>query len=221
MERIIKLLSDISKFLLRFFTAFLIILSAFIIIVASLKAFSHPIEISPDGIQLFLSFYKAYYEVFAATFVLIGILLVLEQVEIGATANKITNRINWKNRLDEKIKSLEKNNAAITYHLDINAENIYDFLYPTNNKIRDYAHLNDFFTEFLNDNIKRFEEASIDCPINKSLRYKNETSYSLFQVNSIIEYILIPAPNYPSNFKEDFGKLYIEQVNKIQHQLIQ
>jgi len=166
---------------------------------------------SSEGVKWFFKKFVIYKDIFALTFAITGIYLVIEQIEIASFANKISSRTEWRNNLESKLSQII--NYAIKDHIESKSNEIFDFIIENNYRISNKKELKSFFKQFLDVKIIDFEQGSTDFNNNNKLYNSLEQSYSFDQMLLIKNYLIEASVSYV-DFSKDFKELYFKKVKE-------
>ncbi|MDX9854420.1 MAG: hypothetical protein RBS81_11610 [Tenuifilaceae bacterium] len=176
------------------------------------KAFTMELDISYTGLNLFLNVFDKYGGIYTTSFTVLGISLVVEQISLSFQANKISTRTEWKRKLDEKLDSLRNRNHYMYEHINLVADDIFDELFVTDQKVNNKEELTSLFDKYFKDVIPGYEQRSEDNIGLGDIYPQHSKSYSFKYFEEVLYRLLRPKWTY-NRFYLDFRELYIAQVD--------
>ncbi|MBI5539035.1 MAG: hypothetical protein HY951_03185 [Bacteroidia bacterium] len=192
---------------------FLIYFSGFISLICIVNSFREVFSLKSDcsfeGVKTFFNTFLSYKDIHSLTLAVLGIYLVIEQIEIAFYANRITSRLEWKSRLENKLKDFD--NIIIKNYFSEKSNEIFDFLLHNNLRVSNIRQLKKFFKKFLNDKIEDFEKSTNQYNTNSCHYEKPDQSYSIEGVKTLVTDLIDPEISYV-NFTKNFNKLYMKIV---------
>lgn len=108
---------------------FLIGLSILTVLYAFIfDAFFHKFGYSPTDVKFFFSLFKPYSGVILLTYTIIGIYLIIEQIDVSTQSKDVRKITDWKNRLVDKLEHIKIENPLMFNHIYDNMNEIYEYL---------------------------------------------------------------------------------------------
>jgi hypothetical protein len=172
--------------------------------------FNYKLDITSSGFNTLINMLLSHKELFTILFTVFGIYLVIIRIHEMSLANIIKLREEWKKELFLKLSDLEKNNSVMAEHFRRRSDEMFDFLYNVNLKIRNKTTLELYYSEFFKGSIIQFEIASIE---NRTLGLNyadTQIPYSLIHFRRLSKILLNPHFKY-LDYLDDFENLYIEE----------
>jgi hypothetical protein len=201
-------------------TCLLTLLSLVIIFtigVESIEAIkSNGTDFSSSGYVRFIDYFLPFKELLSSNVGILGLYIIVRQVQIMASGNKISNWSSWREKFEERLRAeIGSSHRTMFRHLEVNGQEMHEFLFKSNMVIRDKEHLNEFFAKFIKIGIPSFEQRTseyISDSIANTL-YQNITSYSyLNYFSKVSELIARPSIFYP-DLTTDLKEMYLNEVN--------
>jgi hypothetical protein len=172
-------------------------------------------RITLDGIELFISQFEPFSSIYGLTIALIGIFLIIDQIEISTHQKGIKSFDSWKENIDKVLKEYEESNPAIYKHIDGNITKIYDFISSVGFRIENKSNLKRFMNKFIVNNIDEFETYSIAYIKKNGIYDSKNTSYARTDVQKLLSLIVDPDVHYMSYWR-DFTKIYNNRLYTFQ-----
>jgi hypothetical protein len=178
------------------------------------------LSLSPEGFLRFIKYFSPYKEFLGSTIAIIGIYLVIRQIYARTTANKISNWINWNQKLEQQLLEKLVDHKSMQEHFFINGLELHEYLFNCDMVISSKRQLKRFFKKFIAKGIPEFEQKSRDYiyAADQHQLYVGVTSYSYLSYFAKISK-LIARPNiYYPNITIDLKEMYLEQVERYKEQ---
>lgn len=174
----------------------LVISALIFFLVIKTKTYSYEWQIDPDGIKFFLSNLLPFSAVFKLTFSLIGVFLIIDQIDRSAHQKNMISLEEWQDRVINKLSVYEESNPAIYNHFQKNLTEIYKFISNIGFRIENKRKLKRFMKVFVLEYLDEFEELSIGFKNYEGIYEGEITSFARDDIQEILLLIVSPDIHY-------------------------
>ncbi|MEQ9309250.1 MAG: hypothetical protein RLN90_07320 [Balneolaceae bacterium] len=188
------------------------------ILIALIEGFKMDFSFTSTGFQNYLSLYQPYSLLFGATFVVLTTNLAIERLglltESSRATYKIGNRAAWIETANYFIEEVKDSDPYMIKVFKRNILNIHDFLFDHNYKFSNKQELQDFFNQFVKDQVIFFEQQN-ETHVGTGGVYRDEEyTYSFQSFKYIFANIVKLEESYQSTM-DDLQQLFVTEVKKL------
>lgn len=192
----------------------LIASASIIILVIATKTYSYDWQIDADGVKFFLSNLISFSAIFKLTFSLIGVFLIIDQIDISYHKKNIVSFEDWQSRITDKLSNYEESNPAIYSHFSNNLTEIYEFISNKGFRIESKRKLRRFMKFFILGHLDKFEELSIGFRSNNGVYREDIISFARDDIQEILFLIVSPDIHY-KKYWIHFDMIYNRKLRKV------
>ena len=174
---------------------------------------NYSFDLSLNGFNTFFSELLSYKELIILLFTVFGIFLVIVRIREMSLANIIKLREEWKKELFQKLNEIEQKNSYMVEHFKMRADDMFDFLYSVNLKIKNKDVLALYFNKFFKGSIIQFEISAAENKIFNLKYLNNQIPFSLLHFRKLNKILLSPHYEYVECLT-DFENLFRDEFNQ-------
>lgn len=180
-----------------------------------IEGFKLNFNLTSDGFQFYLNLYQPYSLLFGATFVVLTTNLAIERLglltESSRATYKIGNRTAWIETANYFINEIKESDPYMVKVFKRNILNIHDYLFDINYMFKNKAELQDFFEQFIKNNVAFFEQHNERYMGMGGVYRDDDYAYSFESLKYIIANIVKLEESYKSSVT-DLKEMFLTEV---------